>query len=320
MGIAVQNIVQASALDRNDNTYPAIPSLGAGYIPLPSNGDGGGAGIDQGATCVGFTNGSNAVLANTHYTTLVALSSPIDLSAADSAAWLYMRNTSSSPTFNHLSGDSDAVQIICASGIGTANLGIYDFAGNTGITSGSFHEMKIQGAPDSTIGTYDNTNITAIIFALKTDNSPSAFGYQWGIDQMLYHSGPVRFVNDVSPGAVSLDDYYQYFLATSGNAEHMLNTFDRAAFAYEIAFPMDFQCDELVTGSSALGIGPKPDNNIGWKNTPSGYSQILMTPQAGAAQSLVNTTFNSDSGDIPISWRVIIYSIGQCNNTGGSDN
>lgn len=300
MGVDAANIEQAAAFDDGDTTFGTIPALGSGYVGLPSNGDDGGPGVDQGVDCAGFTNGSNSVLANTHYTTTLTLASSIDLSAVDSAAWLYIRNTSVNPSFNHLATTSDAIQIIYFSGGALVEFGVYNFSGNVGLQSGIFQEMKTQGAPDSETASFDISNITSVVLAFKTDGSPTVFGFQWGIDQMIYHSGPVQLINDVSPGAVSLDDYFEFFAATSGNSVHMLNTFERASFAYEIGFPVDFRCDELVTGASALGLGFKPDNGRGWINTPSGYYQILMTPPASSTQELINTTFATTTSDVPV--------------------
>lgn len=294
MAASVSNLIRPLNLGSTELTRAAVAGADAAMI---SGFVAGSNGIDGTSSANYFENGGTSVVANDWYSAWAAFSSPtsIDMSAVDRA--LVCHYKVGSATFNNI----QAVRFCLRSGTGTANWGIWEFdltgtAGNNGF----YHPFIMTGTPDSTVGTFDNTDVTGFAFMAQPSNT-DVFAFAQYIDQLVFIDGPADFEDTGAAATVEMQDYFDLVEASSSQ-DYRTQLARKAGPAFEFGFPIRILSDDYSSASAAEVFAFKEADGIGFPSMASGYYQLIIQPPASASQVYSNLTAatNSTAYDLTI--------------------
>ena len=293
MAALVSNLTQADAIAANGFTLGAF----AGASAMPNQGIGIN-GIDDANFCGWLNSDGNITTANVHYggyLQIATATNGYDISGVDQALIVHFRQQNLS--FNTYTSASDSLWVSLASNGNIANYARWEM-NIQNIIDGTWYQLIMTGTPDTTAGSWDNTDVTHFGIACDTNTTGSNFGLSMIIDQLLYIDGPVVFEDTGTAAEIGIQDFVDKLAPDSGETYHSLLV-KTAGPTFEFACPIDFQVDDYADSTVGIGIAFRAPNSNNWPSLASGYYQLLFTPPASSdndfsALSAINTATDYD--------------------------
>ena len=293
MAALVSNLIRPLDLGSTALTRAVVAGADAAMIDGFVSGSNG---IDGSSAANYFENGGTAVVTDDWYSAWAAFPSAAtyDMSAVDRAFVCHYKVGSA--TFNNLK----AVRFCLRSGSGTANWGIWEYTLDSTGNNGFYHPFMMVGTPDSTVGTFDNTDITGFAFMAQPSNT-DVFAFAQYIDQLVFIDGPVNFEDTGTAATVQMQDYFD-LVESSSTQDYRTQLAVKAGPAFEFGFPVRITSDDYLSSSAAEVIAFKEADSIGFPSMASGYYQLIFEPQASGSQVYSNLTAatNSTAYDLTI--------------------
>lgn len=292
MAALVSNLTQINALNAAALTSAAVGGAGGG---IPNVSGSSFQGIDASTNCQWCESGGNSTTANTHYSAWVTIASGgsgYDISGVDQAIIVHFAQQNLQ--FQTYTSASDSLWLMLFSGGSSSNYARWEFNIQT-LIDGQFRAIPMTGTPDTTGGSWDNTDVTGFGVAVETNTTGANFGIGFLVDQLLYIDGPVVFEDTGTAAQVGIEDFYQKLKPDSGETYHSKLVI-KAGPTYEFGMPIDFQVDDYADSTVGIGIAFKPQDTVNnsWPAMASGYYQLKFTPPASSTNvfstlSAINT-------------------------------
>ncbi|MEE8289560.1 MAG: hypothetical protein V3R25_09125 [Nitrosomonadaceae bacterium] len=281
MAAVVNNLTLVDSLTNANWTLAAV-GLGDQAFPAKNSR----AGLD------GFTanlaNTGTALVLNDIYTGWVDFGGPtFDISSANQA--LIFHSKVELATQNALTADADSLHMIAFSGGGTTNFGVWfvDDALNNGYADGTFYPFIMTGTPDSTGGTFDNTDVTGFGFGYKSGRTGGAFTMGAVMDQLLHIDGEVDFSDDDGT-ATTIDDFVALLAPTSGES-FACDLVNAAGSTFEFAFPFKITARNFGNTDASTGYAFRKDD-LAYVSVPANFYSMSIIPPASGTQVFTNAT------------------------------
>lgn len=284
----VSNIIRPIDLSTTFLTAAAVGGADQAY-PDGFVGTAAGPGIDGTSAINYFTNDNNATVVDDWYGAWGAFTSPttLDMSSISKAFLVHFRVSSG---FNSVY----QIRISLRSGTGTVNWGYWDFDVNTNDIV-TYKVFRVEGTPDGTIGTFDNTDVTGVSLQARV-NSTDVYALSTWWDQFLFIDGPVVFEDAGTPTQVSMQSYFD-LLKRDSSEDYRCMLVNKAGTTFELGFPVEFRCDDYQDSTVATGLAFMAADGIGIRSVSSGFYQLRFIPPANSTLVFSGFTAATVSAD-----------------------
>ncbi len=292
MAALVTNKTQADPLDDQTMT---LATVGGADAAIPDGSVSNINGIDESNPAQFLQTNGASTTANDWLSAHItfAASATYDLSGSDQAFAFHFKQNNLQ--FNTYVDASDSLWAILFSGGGTTNYARWEMNAHDFI-NGDWQVIAMSGTPDTTGGTWDNTDVTGFGVAIQTTQSGSNFGVGFSIDQLVYIDGNVVFEDTGVAATTTWESYRDEVYALSGNNFHSdLNLEAKPAFVFGHGilneaddfsvsnFTLIFQANDGVTGGFQV-------------STTEYYEFRDVCDSATATHSYTDGVFAYDSG------------------------
>lgn len=290
MAALVTNKTQVLALGGSSMTLAAVGGAGGAF---PAGGNNTEAGIDNANSCQFLETSGASTTANTHYSAWQSFGgASYDLSSPDQSFIVHFKQQNT--TFNTYTSAADSLWLILFSGGSTTNYARWEMNIQE-VIDGTFNPLTMTGTPDTTAGTWDNTDVTGWGIAAETNTSGSNFGVAVLVDQLVYINGPVVYEDTGTAATLTIESYYDLVFPRSGETYHsLLNAEIKPVWAF--GHPITFETDDLNVSNSTFVFLP---NNAtkGYEFSTTDYHSLGFIPDsATGSQDLTDCVFAYDSG------------------------
>jgi hypothetical protein len=248
-------------------------------------------GIDGSGGSSFFENTTTATVTDDWYAAWGAFSSPasVDMSPDGCAFVCHFKVSQSS--FNNIKG----FRLCLRSGSGTSNWGIWEYALTSAGRDGFFHPFMAEGTPDSTVGTFDNTDVTGFCYQAQAEDT-GVYAFAGNVDQLVFIDEFAEFGDTGGAATVEMEDYYDLCERFSTeDYRTMLAT--KAGPTIEFGFGVRVVSDDYAAAGTGEGLAFKSADSIGYPSMPLNFFRFESIPPASGSHVFVNFSAVTNSPD-----------------------
>lgn len=312
MAALVTNKTRADALDANTMT---LATVGGADAAMPNGLLSDIVGIDESTASQYLQTDGNSTTANDWLSAHItfAASATYDLSGANQAFAFHIKQNNLQ--FNTYVNAADSLWAILFSGGGTTNyarweMNMHDFI------NGDWHVVSMSGTPDTTGGTFDDTDVTGFGIAVQTDTTGANFGVGFSIDQLVYIDGNVVFEDTGTPATLNWESFRDEVYALSGNSFHSdLNLEAKPAFVF--GHGILNETDDFSVSNFTVIFKANDDITGGFQVSTTGFYEFRdVCDSATATHSYTDgfIAYNSGTYDVVIDSSTLTSGTTQFNN------
>ena len=278
MSATVTNITQADDLGAATMTLAAVAGANAA---MPSGSVTNINGIDDSNACQFLESGGNSTTANDFLSAHITFgaSATYDLSGDDQCFIVYLKQNNLQ--FNTYVDAATSLWLILFSGGGTTDYARWEM-NMTDFINGDWKAITMTGTPDTTGGTWDNTDVTGFGVACQTNTTGDNFGVGFSVDQLIYINGEAVFEDTGGAATVDWEDYYDVLYRFSGNTYHNDSTVELKP-AYAFGYPVLIESDDITVSNYTQIFLPNDEITGGFQVDTADYYSLTINPDLATA-------------------------------------
>ncbi len=278
MAATVTNLTQANALGGNTFTLAAIAGAGGA---INSGNNTSVNGIDNANSCQFLESNGGTTTANTHYSAYISIASAgsgYDISSASQALIVHFAQQNLS--FNTYTSASDSLWLIACSGGNLTDYARWEM-NIQDVIDGQFHKLPLTGTPDTTGGSWDDTDVTHFGIAAETNTTGTNFGMAFLVDQLIHVDGQAVYEDTGGAAQLAFEDYYDVLYPLSGTTYHSkLNAEIKPAWAF--GHGVLVEADDFSDSSFTFIFLPN-DATLGFVVSTTAYYSLGFVPDLATA-------------------------------------